>query len=90
MSSPVNGIGWQNVNSTQDPLKTSEHQKTGSDKETVKLSVAAQVLQLSQEGFTTQEIALNLGLTVTQVTSYLGTSSSNQSASEKSTNKVSF
>jgi DNA-binding NarL/FixJ family response regulator len=90
MSSSVNGIGWQDVNSAQDPSKTSEHQKTGSGKDTVKVSEAAQVMQLSQQGFTTQEIALNLGLTLTEVTTYLGISSSNPPPSGQSLSKVSF
>jgi DNA-binding NarL/FixJ family response regulator len=89
MSSSVNGIAWQDVNSAQDPSKTSEHHKASSDKDTVKLSEASQVLQLNQEGFTTEEIALNLGLTISQVTSYLGTSSSNP-PSGQSLSKVSF
>lgn len=81
MSSPINGIGWQDASPTQDSQKTSEHKKSTSDDDSVKLSVGARVHQLRGEGFSTQEIAADLGLTTSEVQTYLGISSTSSATS---------
>lgn len=78
MSSSVDSINWQNTSPSQTQgsatpgtLKGSDYQTTSKD-DTVKLSVGAQVHQLSQQGYSSKEIASELGLTTKEVQNYLG------------------